>query len=241
MEKKALSTLHMNHLTINDSFSLFKTTIDLARSVQSELSPMLMATLNKLSTDNDSFGEQINKNSKNVLTDKLNAMDVERDGYLNDIKRTVSFYMKGRDLAKKNASDSLYLFLTPYWNAATLALNSETGVVFDLIAKYKANVDVNTAAQILGLTEDFSLLEEINTALDSTYKTRNEENGGRGNSGSSLKPIATASYTHFCTALEQAASFTPTPSLLTLFHSLDELRKKYRSLVKAKVAEKVEA
>jgi len=53
------SILYVAKLTINNAFSLFKSSIELTRAVEPQLSPILVATLNQLETDNVAFGKEI--------------------------------------------------------------------------------------------------------------------------------------------------------------------------------------
>jgi hypothetical protein len=125
----------------------------------------------------------------------------------------------------------LQLLLTPYWNAGSLPLNSETDILDELLAKYKASPELMAAAVTLNVDATFTLLETKNTAFKTLYQSRLAEVAAREKtSGSSLKPVAVASYVQFCTALEQAVNLTPNPESIDLFHKLDELRKKYHLL-----------
>jgi len=124
----------------------------------------------------------------------------------------------------------LKLFLTPYWDTDTLPLNVESGVVMELNIKYQARPDLMSAAQTLGIDPLFTKMDAKNADFDALYKSRNDEYSEREASGSSLKPVAIASYQMFSTAMEQAANLTPNDSVLALFYKLDELRKKYHAM-----------
>ena len=230
MSNLAFSPLHVNGMTINNVYSLIKSSIDISIPAKTELSEMLNAVLTKLTTDNENFGLQINKNQKSALTDELIPADKERDDQQAEVNRTITFYSKSSDTVKKAAAQTLKLFLAPYWNAATLPLNTQTGVLSEMLTKFNDNPSLLAAAQSLGMLEQFSSLEVKNTAFDTLYKSRNEELAGRQTSGSSLKPAAVASYIQYCTALEQAANFTPNAAIITLFNNMDMLRKKYHAL-----------
>jgi hypothetical protein len=230
MSNLSFSSLHVNNLSINNTYSLIKSSIDISIPVKTELGEMLNAVLAKLIADNENFGHQINKNQKSGLTDALEPLDKERDDLQADTNRTITFFLKSADAAKKAAAHTLKLFLTPYWNAARLPLNTQTDVTAEMLAKYKANPNLLAAAQALGMLEQFASIEVKNKAFDTLYKSRNEELAGRQTSGSSLKPAAVASYIQYCTALEQAANFTPNAAIITLFNNMDMLRKKYHAL-----------
>ena len=230
MSNLSFSSLHVNNLTINNTFSLIKSSVDITIPVRTNLGEMVNAALTKMIADNESFGQQINKNQKSGLTDDLKPLDKDRDATQAEINRTVTFYLKGSDETKKAAAQKLKLFLTPYWDAASLPLNTQTGVVSEMIGKYKANAELVAAAKVLGIDELFTALETKNNAFDAVYKGRNEEVAGRETSGSSLKPAAMASYSTFCTAMEQAANLMPNDTILALFNNLDLLRKKYHAM-----------
>jgi hypothetical protein len=230
MSKFLFSSLYVNNQTINNVFSLVKSSADISIPVQSYLGEMVNVALAKLMVDNEKFGEQINKNQKSGLTDDMKPLDKERDDVQYEINRDITYHLKGSDLGKKAAAQTLKLFMTPYWNAAKLPLNTQTGVVFEMIGKYKASPILVAAARELGMDAKYLLLEVKNNAFDAKYKDRNDEAPNRQTSGSSLKPAVVDSYNTFCTAMEQAVNLTPNDQNIALFYKLDELRKKYHAL-----------
>ncbi len=230
MSNLSFSPLHVNNLNINNTFSLIKSSADIAIPVKTYLGEIANAALAKMIVENESFGQQTNKNQKSELTDDLKPLDKDRDTSQAEINRTITFYLKGSDDTKKAAAQKLKSFLTPYWNTATLPLNTQTGVLSEMLDKYNASEELKAAALTLGIDGLFTALEAKNNAFDTVYKSRNEEVSGREISGSSLKPAAIASYNQFITAVEQAANLMPNDSLLALFNNLDTLRKKYRML-----------
>jgi hypothetical protein len=230
MSKFLFSSLHVNNQTINNVFSLVKSSVDISIPVQSYLGEMVNVALAKLMTDNEKFGEQINKNQKSGLTDELIPLDKERDDVQYEINRDITYHLKGSDVGKKAAAQTLKLFQTPYWNVPKLPLNTQTGVVFEMIGKYKASPILMAAARELGIDAKYTLLEVRNNAFDAVYKNRNDEAPDHQTSGSSLKPAVVDSYNTFCTAMEQAVNLTPNDQNIALFYKLDELRKKYHAL-----------
>ena len=230
MSKLSFSPLHVNGMTIDNVFSLIKTSVDIAILVRTNLGEMLDAALTQLIADNESFGQQINKNQRSELTDNLKPLDKDRDATQAEINRAVTFYSKGSDETKKAAAQKLKLFLTPYWDAASLPLNTQTGVLSKMIDKYKISPELMAAAKVIGIDELFTALETKNNAFDAVYKGRNDEVSGRETSGSSLKPAAVASYNSFCTVLEQAVNLMPNDTNVALFNHLDLLRKKYHAM-----------
>jgi len=221
------SILYVAKLTINNAFSLFKSSIELARAVESRLSPILVAALNQLEADNVAFGKEINKNQKSGLTADLKLLDKERDALFAEIRRIVTSYLKSSDAGKKAAANTLQLFLAPYWDALSLPWNTETDILVEVFGKYHAQSELSSAATTLGIDAQFTALESKNTAFKALYNSRTTETAARSKvSGTKLRPAAVASYIQFCTALEQAVNFTPTDDLILLFNKLDDLRKK---------------
>ena len=56
MSNLSFSPLHVNGMTINNTFSLIKSSVDLAIPVRTNLGVMLDAALTKMIADNESFG-----------------------------------------------------------------------------------------------------------------------------------------------------------------------------------------
>jgi hypothetical protein len=230
MSKFLFSSLYVNNQTINNVFSLVKSSVDISIPVQSYLGDIVNAALAKLMADNEKFGEQINKNQKSGLTDELIPLDKDRDDVLYEINRDITYHLKGSDVGKKAAAQTLKLFQTPYWNVVKLPLNTQTGVVYEMLGKYKASPILVAAAQELGIDVKYDLLEEKNNAFDAVYKNRNDEAPDHQTSGSSLKPAVVDSYNMFCTAMEQAVNLTPNDQNIAIFYKLDDFRKKYHAL-----------
>lgn len=230
MSNLSFSSLHVNNMTINNSYPLFKTSIEVSIPFKSYLGTIENAALNRFITDNENFGKQTNKNQKNDLTKEVNAFDKDRVSFWNEIYRIDKSYLKSADEIKNAAAQTVQSFIAPYKETDALPLNSKSGVFSEIIGKYKASPELMAAAKVIGVDTSFAALEEKNTACDTVYKKRNDEYAANEASGSSLKPAAVASYNMFCMAIEQAANLTPSPEIVSLFHKLDELRKKYHAL-----------
>lgn len=107
-----------------------------------------------------------------------------------------------------------------------------------MFGKFKASETLKTHAATVGITDMMIGLETANMALATLYQTRNEQGAAvEGPSASSLKAATAKTYEQFCTAVEQAANYTPSDVLNTLFNQLDELRKTYARLTRKKDGE----
>ena len=227
MSNFLFSILYVAKLTISNAFSLFKSSIELARAVEPQLSPILVAALNQLETDNVAFGKEINKLQRSGLTAGLKLLDKERDSLFSEIRRIITSYLKSTDAPKKAAANTLQLFLEPYWDALALPWDTESDILIEVFGKYRAQADLSSAAMILGIQGQFTAFEAKNTEFKMLYNSRNAESAVRSKvSGTKLRPAAVASYIQFCTALEQAVNLTPSNNLILLFNKLDDLRKK---------------
>jgi hypothetical protein len=217
-------------LKINHLFSLCLSTIGLARPVIARDAGVLSATLDLLENANTAMGEQMNKSTVNPLTDEIVALDVDRDERFAEIRRLADAWAKSRDAAKKAAAVNFLIFLDPYRDIARMALNTQTGVMTEMLGKYNADETLKTQAATIGVAEMMTALEAANTAFGAAYQARYTGEAAEGPSASSLKRDLVEAYTQFCTALEQAVSFAPTGELETLFGQMDELRKTYARL-----------
>lgn len=235
MQTKKFSTVHLNNLTIDDLYSLNNSTIAYAAPVRESIGELPRLALAQLETNNTEMGVQMNKSSKSALTAKLAEMDADCDDRFAEIKRNVITAVKGRDAEKRAAGEKLEIFLSPYWDNNTKAMNTQIGVFNELFGKYNANAQLKAQAVTIGISDMMTGLETANSAFEALYKTRNEEGAAvEGPSASSLKRASVQSYEQFCTAVEQAVNFTPSEILTSLFNEMDKLRKTYASLVKRK-------
>jgi hypothetical protein len=229
MENQSFSPLYVAKLTINGIYALNKSTIELARPILFEIGPIPTAALNYLESMNQNLVTSMNKSQKSSFTDDMKALDKDRDLDIAEIKRVISSFLKSSNPDKKQASSTLQLFLAPYWNIASIAQDIETGVVDEMLTKYKSRPELMEAAQLLDISFLFVSLGNKNLAFDTKFKSRNTEYSERTDAASNVKPAAVAAYIQFCTSIEQAVNFTPTPTIIALFNKMDELRKKYHT------------
>jgi len=174
----------------------------------------------------------VTKQRKSELTDKLLLIDIDRKERFSEIKRNVTLHLKGRDAKKKTIAQSLEYFLTPYWDVATKPLNTETSLLSEMFGKYHASDDLQKAAVNIGIDILLTELEGVNHDYDTIYKKRGAEGADLPDeSASEQRSTVCDAYTEFCNAVEQAVNFTPNESILTLFKSMDDLRRKYHAIL----------
>lgn len=235
MQTNEFRPVHLNHLTIDNLFSLSKSTIEYARPVIESIGGMPKVIFGHLETDNNAMGEQIKKALKSALTAQVTELDLDCDDRFTEVKRNVSTNQQGRNPDKKTAAEALKIFLNPYWDSDAKPLNTQTSLLKEMFSKFNANEALKAYAAIIGITDMMAGLETANTALSTLYQMRNEQvSAAEGPSASSLKSATAKSYDQFCLALEQAANYTPSDILTTLFNQIDELRKTYARLIHKK-------
>ena len=231
MKKLEFFTLNVFRLTVENLFGLVKATIDLAIAAKSEFGDLANAALAQLTADNEKYEQVVKKPRKSELTEKLLVVNKDRNDRFSEIKRTITLHLKGRDKLKQTFAHTLDFFFTPYWDLATKPLNTETILFTEMFKKYRANLDLQTAAAKNGIDVMLTELEAVNMDYDELYKKRISEVAGfPDESASEQKIIVGNMYTQFCSVIEQAVNFIPNESVITLFKGMDELRRKYRAL-----------
>jgi hypothetical protein len=232
METKQFSTIHLSSLGISDAYALFRETVEVAEPVQSAIGDMAKTIYTRLTTDTTAMGIPLKLAQKNALTGEVKNLDNDRDAELDDIKRDIIYFSKGRDTNKKAAAERLKIVFDPYWDITHEALNTETKSIDTLMAKYTADKAIQADAALIGIETKLTALQTKNAAFAAAYKSRTSEVGNKtaDGSASSFRSAATKSYNDFCTAIEQAVSYAPNDTTTTLFNTMEQLRTRYNAL-----------
>ncbi|BBE16545.1 hypothetical protein AQPE_0685 [Aquipluma nitroreducens] len=114
MQLQEMTIVHLTGLTIEDLFSLNKSTVESATPVKESIGKLPKAILAQLETNNNAMGVQMNKSLKNALTPQVIEMRAEREDRFAEVKRNVTTALKGRDPEKKAAAENIESFLRPY-------------------------------------------------------------------------------------------------------------------------------
>jgi len=231
MEKKELETVHLNHLSNEDAASLFVQTCEHATPVAGILGEIGSRALTNLQTSSASFSIQVRRPQKSKYTEQVVAERKVSSGILAEIKRTVTFELKSRDERRKQAAKDFDFFFEPYSDIARAAIGSQIDQTQKMIAKYHGSQDLINAALTIGVDMLMTELETDTMSLSTIYKTRTVDTGNHETSGTDLRPDATESYIQFCTIVEQAVNLMPNDALLSLFNTLNELRRKHNALI----------
>jgi hypothetical protein len=231
-ENLAFYALYPVRLAIEHLFSLNVSTIEYAKPVINSIGGVPQAIFSQLERNNSLFGAQMNKATKSNLTEPVTEGDTGRDDLYAEIKRNVNTASLASDPAKKAAGKALKIFLGPYWHMESKALNTETGVFFELFEKYNASETLKAQAATIGIADMMAGLEAANAGFGILYMARDtQETAKKAPSASSLKNSAVYSYNQFCTSIEQAANYNPSDTLTALFNKMDKLRKTYAKLM----------
>jgi hypothetical protein len=173
-----------------------------------------------------------------LITPELKQLDAKRDGFLDEIKRDVKAASKGSDTAKSNAGKTLLHFLTPYWSTEKQALNTESGLISEIVNRYNSDQNLINSANIIGIAALWTELGNVNANFETLYYERNAETASKDDPAGKFRNEAVKGYENFCTLVEQSANLTPSDALHTLFEQMDNLRKTYHALVPKKKEEK---
>jgi hypothetical protein len=230
MKKLAFIAVYVMRLSIDNVLGLVKSTINLAVMVKDDLGELSVATLNHLIANNLLFEPTVKNARKSAFTDRVNLANTNRKERFAEIKRIVKLHLKGRDTTRKAAAKTLDYFFSTYWGMINEPMNTVTGIVSGILEKYNADDDVQAAAVTLALDTLLAEFEASNKAFDVVYNQRLADDAAHELSASQQKTSVCDAYNEFCSAIEQAANYTPNESVLTLFNKMNELRKTYHTL-----------
>jgi hypothetical protein len=240
MKEVAFKSLHISHLSHDDAVSLFRSTYELAIPVRAHIGSTADAILTRLITDTDACFGQVNRQRKSELSVTVRELRKTCNNLLSEIKRTIVFNVASRNDMLSKPGEELKFFFKPYWNMQKDAMPAQIEMTSLMLKKYPVDESLIAAARIIGVDTLMTELKTANTKLETIYLERNEEVGSRPPSGTNLRPPANESFMQFCTAIEQAARYTPNEELLNLFNQMLVLRSDAHRLVAGKKKEEKE-
>lgn len=229
MSNYEFSPLYVTRLSVEASYSLNETTLSYATPHASELGGVCEKSLDQMETITTQLGQSINKTQKSALTPEIKLIDKDRDAVSYELFRITGTFIRSTDPPLRTAAATMQLFLTPYKGLPERPLDMQTRLTSALLRKYNSSDELKAAAQVLGIDKFFASLAELNSAFADKYEIRQTEHATKEVAGSTIKSSANTAFVQFCTALEQAANFTPNNTILALFNKMDELRKIYHA------------
>jgi len=228
MKRKTFSELNVQLLSIDDLYSLVKSTGDRVMIVFKTLPYYnLNELLISMVESNEKMGLHANIQARCDLTDQLIEMNIARILSFEEIKKEINFYLKHTESTHQEAALILQEFFEPFRKAHNDYSNSRSEIYYEIIMKYRSSPYLIDAVSILGFEMVFTNLESMNAHYDSIHKIRSSEISKHEFSGNNLKPDVLNFYLEFCNTIEQLANNTSFPEIISLFNIMDELRKTY--------------
>jgi len=231
MKKFEFSIVHLNHLSNENLASLIIQTCEHTIPLKSYIGDMAKLALDNLHPKAITFSAQAKRQKKSQYTIQVNAIRNVIKRLFADINRAIDFESKSRNTERKLAAQNIDFFFTPYAKLPKRAIGTQMEQTQEMFKKYKADPQLNTFAKVIGVDTLLTELETDNNSLIAVYNTRTVDSGNRETSSTELRPEVTEGYTLLCTIIEQAANLMPNDTLITLFNTLNELRKKHNALI----------
>lgn len=113
-----------------------------------------------------------------ALTDKLIALDAERDSYISGLTKICDGYRNSPDAAEQEAATLLYRNIEVYGGAEVIndmGINAETATVTSLIGDWTDKPELAAAVKTLGLSGWVTALETANENYRTTYDDRTSQ------------------------------------------------------------------
>ena len=227
MNNYTFNSVYAFKLSIDNLYGLIKSTISNAVPVKTQLGDPEKAALSQLIADNAKFQPMVKNPRKIELTDMLVMLNDERKEIFSEIKRIIKLHLLGRDVRKRTAAQTLVVFFQSYWGVLNEAMNTITGTLSEMFAKYKADNGLKDASVTAGLDLLLSEFESCNNDFNDIYIQRAAIEAAHELSASEQKSIVSKSYSQFCNVIEQAVNYAPNEDILSLFNNMNDLRKTY--------------
>src|ERR1035437_7210507 len=189
MKRKTFTKLKANLLTIDDLYSLVKTTCERTIILSSLYYDNLYKQYVEMRANNEKMCLQASIPARNELTEQLNEMNVARNVCFESIKREIYFNLNHRNKPGRLAAHELHHFFEPYWKSPIENPNIQSEIFHNRLTKYLASPDLMANVSILGLEMLLSNLESTNSRYDSLVKARSMEIDARGLMGKELKHL----------------------------------------------------
>jgi len=227
MNNYTFNSVYAFKLSIDNLSGLIKSTISFATAVKTQLGDPEKAALSQLIAENAKFQPMVKNPRKIELTDILVLLNDERKERFSEIKRTIKLHLLGRDARKRKAAQTLVVFFQSYWGVMNEPMNTITGTLNEMFAKYKADNELKEAAVVAGFDILLSEFETCNNDFNDIYIQRAAIEAAHELSASEQKSIVSKSYSQFCNVIEQAVNYAPNEDILSLFNNMNDLRKTY--------------
>ena len=165
------------------------------------------------------------------LTEQIVTIDTERDNALKFISQVLNAYDYHHEEVKRAAARKIQSIFNKYGSRLYSIGYVEETKVINAICDELAEESVEAQVALIGLTDEVSQLQTLNTNFDSLWLDRIKEQ-----SENNTEPIAEslkeaiAAYMDLQTKINALFVITPSEELTSLYNQIDELCTKYRSL-----------
>lgn len=227
MNNYTFNSVYAFKLSIDNLYGLIKSTISNAVPVKTQLGDPEKAALSQLIADTAKFQPMVKNPRKIELTDMLVMLNDERKEIFSEIKRNIKLQLLGRDVRKRTAAQTLIVFFQSYWGVMNEPMNTITGTLNEMFAKYKADNELKDAAVTAGFDILLSEFESCNNDFNDIYIQRAAIEAAHELSASEQKSVVSKSYSQFCNVVEQAVNYAPNEDILSLFNNMNDVRKTY--------------
>lgn len=230
MVEKVFTSVPVRALSNNDSFALFKSTIDYVEPYQGELGDVGKAIYDLFRPKVVSLGISINNPRRSKFSDEIKQYVTNGKARIKELVRDYKTASKSSNAQKKKAGETLQFFFEPHRDLEKAQKDTFSTGFKQMMNKFHADQHLQESARIIGIEELINELSSISNSLDQLLKAESLENSVMGETRSTDERLeAAVLYIQFCIAIEQKATFKPSDNILKLFVQLDELRRRYQS------------
>jgi hypothetical protein len=177
----------------------------------------------------------MDKPQSSLVTPQISAANDACDSTFQEVKRMVKTARKSTVPAKAAASEVLLHFLNSFWKLDTHPIPTQTALTNELLLRYNASESLKNAAQEIGTSDLFVVLASQNQTLEELLHARLNEHSVIMPAASTFKGVVTEEYRCLCTLVVNNLNVDAPPAeLIPVFHKMDDIRKKYSTLIPTK-------
>jgi hypothetical protein len=233
MDRIQFRPLGVNRLHYDELVGLCDTTQEIFRKHAAEMDVVISKMIQQLEEQTTLFRHTIFRQGASKRTAQMIVLDELRDEYSSELLRDVKYHLQSKNAAKRDAANSLNLFLKPYGIFFRVAQDTQTATTRTLLKQIAASGVLSLAVETLHLKENLEALEKVNEQFDELFVAHNKEYGLdiTQHMVHTLKPDLLYTYKRLCHYLEIMHEFNPNPALKSVFEDMEALRRTYRNLL----------
>ncbi|MDR3269245.1 MAG: DUF6261 family protein, partial [Tannerella sp.] len=192
--------------------------------------------VNRLTADVTTMMTEMDRSQRSPLTEPIREANKMCDATINDIKRTVKAGEQSANATRAAAGKSLGFALEGFWHLDRKPQLTQIVVTNELLERYHADVKIQADAKALGIDDLFALLAVQNSHFDALCNQRTAKSAGAAPAASTMRNTVAVGYDDLCTLVVRTVNLDPVdPALLTAFHAMNSIRRKYAALRPSKI------